>query len=439
MALSRMRALRGKYPAQFWLMFVGMLVSTIGSSMVWPFLMTFVTGLLKVPLTTAASLMTINSAVALASAFLAGPVIDRFGRKWMMVVSLLGIGGVYLVYTRANSYAFVAALMALTGLFNPLYRVAADAMMADLIPPAHRPDGYALLRMANNLGIAIGPTIGGFLAVQSYDIAFYGAAAGMSLFAVLIALFARETLLRKKKGAGASEAAASEADAEVHPEPEVQHEPEVQAEPLGGYLRILRDRPFMGFITAFTLTQACAALIWILLNVHAKNNFGVLENRYGTIAMTNALMVVLFQAAVTAQTRRRAPLPVLAVGSAFYAAAVLSVAAVPAGTPADAAYWGFWFSMVIMTTGELMLMPTSTTYTANLAPAHMRGRYMSVYSLTWGVAQGIAPLTGGFLADNLGPSAPWLGGGVAGIMAVAAFVLLAMRAKAREKQLAPGD
>lgn len=74
-------------------------------------------------------------------------------------------------------------------------------------------------------------------------------------------------------------------------------------------------------------------------------------------------------------------------------------------------------------------MPTSTTYTADLAPAHMRGRYMSVYSLTWGIAQGIAPLAGGLLADQVSPSAPWLAGGAAGLLAVAAFVWMAGRGR----------
>ena len=388
-------------------MFLGMLVSTVGSSMVWPFLMSFVTRLLDVPLTTAASLMTINSVVALASAFVAGPVIDRFGRKWMMVVSLLGMGLVYTFYTQANSYAFIALLMAGTGFFNPLYRVGADAMMADLIPPEQRPSGYALLRMANNLGIAVGPMIGGYVAVRSYDIAFLGAATGFSIFAVLIAIFARETLASRIKQAGPPAPA---------PEPPKTNE----REPLGGYLKVLADREFLSFIVAFTLTQCCAALIWVLLNVHMLQNFAIPESQYGSIAMTNALMVVIFQALVTAQTRKRPPLPVMAAGSLLYALAVISIAF---GT----GFWGFWLSMVIMTTGELMLMPTSTTYTANLAPAHMRGRYMSVYSLTWGIAQGIAPLGGGFLADNLGPSAPWIGGGVVGMLAVAAFVIMAGR------------
>jgi MFS family permease len=400
---------RGKFPRQFWLMFWGMLISTIGSSMVWPFLMIYLSERLGLPLTAAASLMTINAVSGILSAFVAGPLIDRAGRKWMMVLSLLAYGLVYLLYTQINSYGMAALLMVLSGVINPLYRVAADAMMADLIPPDQRADGYALMRMSSNLGIAIGPAIGGFVAVISYNYAFFLAAAGMSAYAVLMALRARETLPETEAAAGVPAPARARTAAFT----------------LGGYRQVFADRPFLSFIAAFTLTQMCAALIWVLLSVHAKHNYGLPENLYGFIPITNAIMVVALQALVTSRTKRFQPLPVLALGSLFYAVAAASVAF-------GAGFWAFWTSMVIMTVGELMLMPTSTTYTANLAPTHMRGRYMSIYGLTWGVAQAIGPLTGGFLSDSYGPAAPWLFGGAAGAVAVTAFVVLGMRAASRK-------
>jgi MFS family permease len=80
-----------------------------------------------------------------------------------------------------------------------------------------------------------------------------------------------------------------------------------------------------------------------------------------------------------------------------------------------------------MTFGELILIPTATTFTANLAPPDMRGRYMSVYNLTWGLAAGVGPLLGGFLNDAVGPRAIWLGGGLIGLLSVAAFAWLAYR------------
>ena len=85
-------------------------------------------------------------------------------------------------------------------------------------------------------------------------------------------------------------------------------------------------------------------------------------------------------------------------------------------------FFGFWISMVVMTLGELALMPTSTSYAANLAPPDRRGRYMSLYNLTWSVAMGIGPVFGGLLNDRLGPWAIWLGGLVVGLFSVAGFL-----------------
>jgi MFS family permease len=84
--------------------------------------------------------------------------------------------------------------------------------------------------------------------------------------------------------------------------------------------------------------------------------------------------------------------------------------------------------MVVMTIGELIIVPTSSTYIANLAPVDMRGRYMSFYTLTWGVASGIGPVFGGFLSDLFGPKAIWIGGAIAGGMGVVFFQILARRA-----------
>ena len=390
----RLRKLIASYPRQFWLMFCGMLISTIGSSMIWPFLMIYVSDRLGLPLAISASLMTISSFMGLISSFIAGPIIDRLGRKWVMVFSLLLNAGGYFFLSQAHSLPMFALLMGLNGAVNPLYRVGADAMMADLVPPEKRVDAYSLLRMSNNLGIALGPTIGGFIASASYNLAFYCAAAGLSLYGLLMAVFAIETLPQH----------AGQAVERV-------------AERFGGYGAVLRDKPFIRFTINFTLVQMCAALIWVLLSVYTKHNYGISERQYGLIPTTNALMVVFLQVAVTQVSKRFPPFKVLIVGALFYTAAVFSVAL-------GQGFWAFWLSMVIMTSGELLLVPTSSTYVANLAPADKRGRYMSIYGLTWSVASGISPVGGGLLSDNLGVKAPWLGGSLVGLVSVMGFLWL---------------
>ena len=390
--LLRLRRATAGYPRQFWLLFWGVLVNSSGSSMVWPFLTIYLRQRLDVPLTTIALLLTANALAGLASTSIAGPAVDRFGRKGAMVISL-GVGCLFmLALGRVDTLSGAVALMVFKGMTDPLYRVGSDAMVADLIPPAKRADAYALLRMIANLGVAIGPSIGGFITAVSYGLAFSIAAATALIYALLVAVFMRETI--------------------------PQWPAEDRAKQARGYGPVLRDRPFVAFCVAYSFAGMAYSLMMVLLPVYVKENFGLPESAYGFILATNAAMVVLFQYGVTRFTQRYYHLPVLAVGSLFYALGVGSVAL-------GAGFAGFLVSMIILTIGELIMIPTSTALTANLAPPDMRGRYMGVYGLTWGVAMGIGPVLGGTLNDQVAPVAIWYAGLVLGAVAMIGFLVLA--------------
>jgi MFS family permease len=402
--LNLIKQATSEYPRQFWLLFWGLLISAIGRSLVWPFMTIYMREQLDVPLTTITLLFTLNSAAGLAAASTAGPLVDRFGRKGAMVLSLAVSGATLAAMSRARTLPLWALLQALSGTTGPLYSVGNNAMVADLVQPQRRPAAYALLRTISNLGIAIGPSIGGFVTGVSYALAFHIAAGTSVLFALLILCFVAETAPAGREG-------------------------QTQQQKARGYRPLLRDRPFIAFCAVYTLAGMAYSLMMVLLPVYAKENFGIPENRYGFIMATNAATVVLFQYSVTRVTERHHHLPVLAVGSLFYAIGVGSVG------------WGWSFptfllSMVLLTIGEMIMVPTSTALTANLAPPDMRGRYMSVYGLTWSIGFGIGPVVGGFLNDNLAPVAIWYGGLVMGLAATFGFVLLA---RANRAQIRPKD
>ncbi len=398
--INRLNQARKEFPGQFWILFVGMLISTIGQSMIWPFLMIYVSKKLNLPLAQTASLISLNALMGVIFSFVAGPIIDRLGRKWIMVISLVGNGVMYFFLSMATTYAEFAIAQCVMGALTPLYRVGADAMMADLIPAEKRSDAYSLLRMSNNTGVAIGPAIGGFVASSSYTLAFYLAAAGLSIYGLLIALKANETL------------------------PEGVSDTLKGKSVFAGYAHIFRHKEFMGFVGAFTLTTMLASFVWTLLPVYSNTNFNVPESQYGFIPTTNAIMVVTLQYLTTLITRKHPVMKVLTVGTAFFAVSTLMVAFF-------SGFWGFWICMVIMSVGELILSPTATTYTANAAPADMRGRYMSVYGLTSSIASIFAPMLGGFLNDAISPRAIWYGGGAIGVLAIAAFFALSLQVESK--------
>jgi MFS family permease len=394
--LNSLRNLYHEYPRQYWLMITGIVISTAGGSMIWPFLVIYASNKLNMPLSTVATLISINAGTGLIASFVAGTLADKIGRKAVMVFSLTVNGIAYLLLINAVTYLHFAGLMVLIGLSNPLYQVGADAMLADMIPSEKRTDAYAINRIANNAAFALGPAMGGFLATRSYNLAFYGAALGFMTYSLLLFFQAKETL--------------------VITEHHDTTTPLTGKEVFKSYARVFQDKAYMTFVALISIGLIAPTLMWILMPVYAKTNYGIPEGLYGWIPTTNALMCVFVQYFVTRLTRRHKTLPVVGVGMLIYAIGTGSVALMTG-------FWGFWLSMVILTFGELTLVPTASKYVADIAPADLRGRYMSMHWLGWGLARTLSPIIGGFLNDNISPHAIWIGGLLIGLTSVSGIFL----------------
>jgi MFS family permease len=345
---------------------------------------------------------------------MAGTLADRIGRKVVMNFSLTVNGLAYFLLMRAESYPQFVGLMIMIGFSNPLYQVGADAMLADMIPTEKRTDAYAITRIANNAAFALGPAIGGFLATRSYDLAFYCAGGGFLAYSIILFLLARETL-NTQNIPNTNESSRILARSQS-----------LQAE---GYGRVLQDKGYMAFVALLSLGLIAPTMLWILMPVYAKTHYGVPEALYGWIPTTNAVMCVFVQYWITSITRRHTTLPVLGAGMLIYALGAGSVALM-------SGFWGFWLSMVILTFGELTLVPTASKYVADLAPADLRGRYMSVHWLGWGVARTLSPLIGGFLNDSIAPRAIWIGGLLIGLTSTFGLFLLSRVSAPRSTALA---
>lgn len=436
--INRLKTLYNEYPPQYWLMITGIVISTAGGSMIWPFLLIYASGKLHLPLSTVATLISINAGTGLLASLVAGALADKIGRKVVMNFSLTVNGLAYFLLMRAETYPQFVGLMIMIGLSNPLYQVGADAMLADMIPSQKRTDAYAINRIANNAAFALGPAIGGFLATRSYNLAFYGAGIGFLIYSLLLFFLARETLAKRNVGDArrlqlGPATALRNIIAPFKPRP-IDRVGTIASAPVagsqaGGFGRVFQDKSYMVFVALTSIGLIAPSMLWILMPVYAKSNYGISEALYGWIPTTNALMCVFVQYWVTSITRRHPTLPVLSSGMLIYALGVGSVALM-------SSFPGFWLSMVFLTFGELTLVPTASKYVADLAPADSRGRYMSIYWLGWGLARTLAPILGGFLNDNITPRAIWVGGLLFGLTSASGLLLLSRVSIPRRAPLA---
>ncbi len=389
--MDRFRRWWRRYPRQFWLLMGGMALSMAGTSMVWPFLVLYASRRLDVPLTQIGFLVTLQAAMNLVGILVAGPLVDTWGRKVGMIAGLLGMAVSYAGLSFATQWWHFAALLALGGGFAPAFRVGGDAMATDLFPPERREEAFALLRMASNVGIAVGPAIGGFLAASSYAWAFYAATFALAFYALLLAALARETRPR---------------EATV---------PLSHKEDVRGYFSLFRDVRLLRFLGSALPAWMSVGLLWIFLSVYLAQEYGLGEQYYGLLISTNAFMVAVLQYRVTQWAGRFSPRLIMAMGALLYAVAV-------GGVVLAHTFPQFLLLIVIMTTGEMLLAPTASAWVANLAPADQRGRYMSTLALMWGLGAGVVSPLGGWLHDRFSPQAPWLAGAAFGLLSAWLFL-----------------
>ena len=90
-------------------------------------------------------------------------------------------------------------------------------------------------------------------------------------------------------------------------------------------------------------------------------------------------------------------------------------------------YVFFLVAMLIITLGEMIMMPISNALVVKFAPEDMRGRYSFMYSISWGIAYAAGPYLAGLIMDNTNPNWLWAACGILGLVSALGFLLLQSR------------
>jgi MFS family permease len=395
---ARLQQLYRGYPHTFWTLVGATFIDRLGGAVLFPFFALYVTSKFGVGMTEAGLFFTVLAISRLAGGGLGGALTDRFGRRTILVIGLVGSGLASLGIGLVTSFALLFVFDLLAGLFGGVGRPAQEAMVADLLPEDKRAEGFSVLRVANNAAIALGPAIGGFIAARSYLALFVIDAVASVVTAVLVVWLLSET----------------------RPEPDGDAGEQSLRQTVRGYSIVVRDSRFMGFVLTMVLLTMGYTQIFSTLAVYLRDVHSVPEQQYGWLISVNAAMVVLLQFAVTRQASRFRPLRLMVTGALLYAIglAIFGLAA---------SYSLFVAAIVIATLGELLVQPTAHALVARFAPQTMRGRYMAIYGFTWPMAQGVGPLAAGLVMDNADPRLVWFAGATLAVFAAVGFLRLAGR------------
>jgi MFS family permease len=371
-----------EFPRQFWLVVGVSFIDRVGGTLLFPFFALYITQRFSVGMTQAGIILGLFSISSLVGGLVGGGLTDRFGRRNLIIFGLVfsAISTLTLGYVPDFDLLFPLAIV--IGFLSDIAGPAHQAMIADLLPERQRQEGYGIMRVVGNMAWIIGPTIGGFVANRSFLALFITDAIVSSIVALLFFLFLKETKPKDVEG----------------------EEPQGLGATFAGYIQVLKDIPYVAYIGASILMGIVYIQMYNSLSVFLRDQHGLSPQGYGIILTTSAVTVIFFQFRMTRLIKTRPPFLMMAIGTIFYL--------IGFGMYGVVGIFGlFMAAMVVITIGEMIVVPTGSTLAANFAPAAMRGRYMAVFSFVWALPATIGPAAAGYILDNAAnPNLLWFAG-----------------------------
>jgi MFS family permease len=351
-------ALIRRLPAPVRLLVVGTLINKLGSFIV-PYLSLVLNREFHMSAAAAGGLVTAYGVGSLVSILAGGFLTDFLGRRTTLLVSLFGSGVLAVAMGVAPAAKAFVPLLLVFGFVAELYRPASHAIISDLLPSEHRATGFAALRVAINLGFAVGMAIGGLLVDWSWRVLFVADGVTTILFGATVFFFIHETRPQTHASEGSRGA--------------------------GGSSGPWRDGVYAQLMfssVAFSLVVFCfLTILPLTVTLWAGYPAAV----YGAIVGFNGLIIAAFEVSIVAWLQRFRRLRVAALG--------LVLSALGFGLTSVVPHWAwFLFTVVLWTAGEIFTLPQQMSFIADWAPPEARGRYMALYSASWSVGFALNPM-----------------------------------------------
>jgi predicted MFS family arabinose efflux permease len=435
--LRHWRSLRDTYasayrglPRRAWVLFAVNLVNSSGS-MVFFFLSLYLTRKIGLTAARAGQVLSLYGFGSLAGAYAGGWLADRIGSIRVQKMSLAVCGVLLIALGQVKSVAGILPLLFGMALFAGTLYPANATSMARICPPELQVKGFALNRLANNLGATIGPAVGGLLAVRSYGPLFW--ADGLTSLAAA-AVF---TLLWKGAREG-PEAAGPGPEVEPGRKPEGRDEDgNVGSTIRGGRApgaagnaspgrSPWRDVPFLLMQVIFFFWSVVFIQVLSTFPIYMRNVYGLPENRIGQLYPVNTILIVLLEMILMEKIRKY---PLTRMINLSFVLLGIGLGIMPFGR-------GFWYgalTVAVWTFGEMLSMPLVTALVSERADDSNRGRYMGINSFSFSLAFIVGPPIGMAIYDGLGPDAVWYACAAACVVITAAFSALRPALRATER------
>lgn len=339
--------------------------------------------------------LSIASGLQLPLAPMLGGLVDKVGAKRILLAANLVQAVGFVGYAFAESFGSVLAASAIVQLGQTAFWGSYSPVVATIAEPGERERWFGFLGALRNASFAIGGLVAALAITIGTNSAYtavvaVNAASYLLAFSLLLSVQSRDEVVIPSLSDGSP----------------------------AGWSQVLCDRPYL-LLVATNYSYAMSAMaLNIAMPVYITTSLGLPGWVAGAVFTINTVMIGLGQGLVVNAMEGSVRTNIVALGSLLTAAsyAVLLIAdwtSVAVGVAVVLA------GAVVYTGGELVCGPVLTALSTDAAPTHLRGRYVSLYQMSWTVSSTVAPLTLTWLLEQ-GSSALW---GTLAAVALAGVVL----------------
>jgi MFS family permease len=352
---------------------------------------------------------------AVVASLLGGWLTARLGAIRVQILSFAFVIPGFLALGQVGSFpAAIVALLYLSFTLESMRPAANTATIDFCTDESQHTRALAVTRLAVNLGMSIGPVIGGYLAAVDYGLIFVGNAAGAAAACLLMLVLFGWNARRPEH---------------VHPvETLTAGSPSVALRNGRNSGSPFRDRRYVAFCLLTALGHLVLFQFLGTYPLYLTTYYAMTEVQYGWLCAVNTIGIVMFELVLVHEVRRFPMLRVYAWGQ-FLTCMGFGLLPFGVGASFGVGYAYCVATMLVLTLGEMLSMPLGAAYAARRSTPANRGKYMGLYAGSFSLALLLAPLAGMTLYE-INPHLVWYAGLITASLVFLGLLMIADREQA---------
>ena len=374
--------------AEVWLLSGVSLINRSGS-MVVSFLTLYLTQALHFELRSAGYVMASFGVGSIVGAYSGGYMTDKWGYYKVQLLTLIANGAFLITTLLVHDFYAMCCIMFFNGAAAEAFRPANSVAIRQHSDPETRTRSLSLMRVAVNLAISFALIVGGILATFGWSWLFI--VDGLTCLAAALILY---LYLKEKQTIPQSLAQAQVQNLTSKKTQSIDYQQSISAYKDKVYLIFI----FSTFIGAMVFMQ----IIWTI-PFFFKHVYGWSESIIGAVAAINGIAVMTLEMPLIFNLEnKRNKLWFVRLGIILYALSYLAFT-----LPHSLSWLLAVFFMIIISFGEIFVMPFSTNWAMTHAGEARQGQYMALYTMAYSCSNIFAPLLGTQIIAAYGYSTLW--------------------------------